>query len=1262
MTTHTSLTVRHIPDSDPPHFAVLRSDGHMSGPVEVPSAEKALVEGRPLDTLTTQLRWYLEEFLGYPFPPETEHAERVQAALRKWGETAFNALFNSFEAGQLFAQAVALGDRYLRLQIASNDPTVLAWPWEALYRPTSGPIAQHCQVERRVDVRAVLPPLGTLPQDRVNVLLVIARPYPDDVSYRAVSRRLVELADALPVSIHVLRPPTFDGLRKHLEKHRNHYHILHFDGHGAYRRDPAQSLGRNTLMGAKEGRLVFETVDGEPDLVEADRLSDLLREFALPAVVLNACQSASIDAEGTGPYASVAAALMKAGMRNVVAMAYSLYVSGAQQFLPEFYRRLFKTGRVSEAVRAGRQQMRAERERVCARGTYPLDDWIVPVLYQQEPFDFTFAEAVASKPTGEIRLPEEAKDDRNPYGFVGRDGPVLELERAMHRPPAGILITGLSGVGKTTLARGFLKWLKQTNGLGVGAIWFDFRDIRSAEFVLNRLGEAITREPSFATLGVKEKLDLVERAKDTPLRIVWDNFESARGILGTSRAGNLVDADTCLLRELLTRLRGDRMKVFITSRSSEDWLGLPNLGKPVALPGLDGEERWEFANTVVRDLALKLDRRDAAISELMKLLKGHPLTMRVVLSKLAILKADQITAAIKKNFSELVPSVKEDSEAELFATLQFATDSLPPAWQPLLVPLEMHEGYIEADSLEEMAKQVDSNLTRAMIDGFLGALATAGLVRRLGRGVYELHPLLTSYLRLRLGITAPQVQDAWVRAFAEVLAILAHALTDMPPHEQRVPFFVHEANFYNALATAERLCLNVHYCALLQSLALRAFYTHNLSQSATLYDRLQAHFISTGELERRVTPLHQLGVIAAARRDFGTAEKYYLEAIERSNDEEGTAQTYHQLGIVAAERRDFDTAETWYLKAAEVNERLMNEGELASAYHQLGILGQERREFDVAESWYRKSLSIREGREGVDPDGLAMAYHQLGSLAAQRREIDVAESWYRKSLSIAERVQNSSLIASTCHDLGNCAYRQRKYDDAQTWYLKSVAIKEGLNDEYGAALTYHQLGMIAHRRGDATGAIAWYHKTLEIAERRNDEHGAAKTYHQLGVIMGELRDFDKAEVWLRQCLEINERLKDEHGIAQVYHGLGIVAAERADLAAAERLFQQSLEIKSRIDDDHDTANTIQALGIVATKQREFALAWTRFLKALAVFTRMNDIESSQLALQDLARCYGDAPAHLRAELTALGRESGLTPELLRSIEESATQPPSLTES
>ncbi len=53
-------------------------------------------------------------------------------------------------------------------------------------------------------------------------------------------------------------------------------------------------------------------------------LSQLFREHRLPAVALNACQSDGIDDHATGAFASVAAALVRAGVRSGVAMTYSL--------------------------------------------------------------------------------------------------------------------------------------------------------------------------------------------------------------------------------------------------------------------------------------------------------------------------------------------------------------------------------------------------------------------------------------------------------------------------------------------------------------------------------------------------------------------------------------------------------------------------------------------------------------------------------------------------------------------------------------------------------------------------------------------------------------------------------------------------------------------------------------------------------------------------------------------------------------------------
>ena len=356
--------------------------------MKLPSPVGFPVQGRPNSDLMAELRWYLEIFLDHPFHPFTDRAERILAALRSWGTQAFDALLGHRSAGRLFEAATSEDYAQLQLEVVSDDPTILYWPWEALEDSEVGVLARTCQIQRRLaKVRDPHPLSENLPRDAINILLVTARPYEGDVRFRSISRPMIELIDneRLPANVTLLRPPTFDQLRSHLREHPEHYHILHFDGHGSYGQHSGTVDPHSLTLKGKEGQLIFENDQGKPDPQTATVLSELLREYKIPIVVLNACQSAMVDEAAEDAFASVAAGLQKSGVRSVVAMAYSLYVSGAQQFLPAFYRRLFESGSIADATRAGRQQAFAHQHRVCARGTFPLEDWLVPVLYEQAP-------------------------------------------------------------------------------------------------------------------------------------------------------------------------------------------------------------------------------------------------------------------------------------------------------------------------------------------------------------------------------------------------------------------------------------------------------------------------------------------------------------------------------------------------------------------------------------------------------------------------------------------------------------------------------------------------------------------------------------------------------------------------------------------------------------------------------------------------------------------------------------------------------------
>ena len=107
------LIIQHEGAGDPARFKVVRVRGANVNATpeaaEVAPPHGFPVEGRPDSDLMAELRWYLEQFLGYPFEPETDHAERVQKALRAWGGQAFSSLFGAGQGRDFYSDAVRYG-------------------------------------------------------------------------------------------------------------------------------------------------------------------------------------------------------------------------------------------------------------------------------------------------------------------------------------------------------------------------------------------------------------------------------------------------------------------------------------------------------------------------------------------------------------------------------------------------------------------------------------------------------------------------------------------------------------------------------------------------------------------------------------------------------------------------------------------------------------------------------------------------------------------------------------------------------------------------------------------------------------------------------------------------------------------------------------------------------------------------------------------------------------------------------------------------
>jgi len=1244
------------------------------------------------------IQWYLEEYLTYPWGEWRNRAKRVEEMMTHLGEELFRTVFSTEEIRVLYGH-VADDLPNTRIVIHANNPEGIALPWELLRDPTRGEygdLARLACTFVRSQPDLIFEPPSVQAVDTFNILMVISRPYrkvgnefkEDPVPFQSVARPLLELFRPHGDRIRhdILRPPTFEQLARVLNERQNFYHVLHFDGHGTFPQngDPARFYSRK----GEQGQLLFEDEDGKPRGVTGEELGGLLAGKGLPIVLLNSCQSGMTRPESL--YPSIGNQLLKAGTCGVVAMAYSVYVDTAVRFMARLYESLINGEELGRAAATAREELRAHPQRTSPIGEIELNDWVVPVLFESAPvrvmekgtgvhLDPNILEDKQEKAGAEIDCPEPPA-----FGFVGRDSVILELERALQTDTI-VLLEGMAGIGKTETAMGFARWRAETGALDGPIFFFKFEHYLPIAHVCDRMGQvfnAVIRQQlgqDWHLLKAEQRLQVVlSILKQVPCLMIWDNFEPVEGFpKGTKSAWK--PGEKKELRDFLRELRGGHTKVLITSRRDEPWLG--KIYRNVELGGLKLVEAQELAVRVLRNSGLNPAQIKALpeYNELLLYLRGNPLAIQVILPELKRKKPDELLDALQYGKAALSEEDPEQGrEHSLTASLTYRLDALDSTLRKRLGILGLFQGFVNAGVLTSMCLEIEG--TPELIRGLgqddwiriLDKAAEVGLLRRMGEGLYTVHPALPWFFYGLLREAFPNQEEWLIHTFSTVYGLCGYQLSELFKTNTQMAMFLlraEENNLKHALRLArqhkrwddvegilygldvlmrtrgrwvewERLITEVEsevtdargeplpgreslWRALLGHRSTIALQSRDFEKAESIHLRLKEQYEHMGDERNLSAAMHQLGIIAQERRQFDEAEGWYRKSLaieERIGYEHNQAATLHQLGRIADERRRFDEAEGFYRHSLAIKERIGDEHGQAQTLHQLGRIADERRKFDEAEQWYRRSLKIKE-RIG-DEHGQATTLHQLGVIAQERRQFDEAERWYRQSLAIMERIGDEHGQAITLHQLGMIAEERRQFDEAERWYLQSLAFEERIGDEHGQGQTMHQLGLIAQERGQFDESKRWYRKSLAIEERIGDEHGQATTIHQLGRIAQERRQFDEAERWYRQSLAIMERIGDEHGQAGTFHQLGRIAEERRQFDEAKGWYRKSLTINKCIGDDYGQATTLHQLGMIAEERGNIAEAIRFYENAEALFIRLNDPHRLSIVRESLKRVRG----------------------------------------
>jgi hypothetical protein len=255
--------------------------------------------------------------------------------------------------------------------------------------------------------------------------------------------------------VRILERGSVKAIRQALEQQR--YHVLYISCH------------------ARPGELALEDLDGREDRVSAKRFWEevLVRDRGVPLVLLAGCSTAlegkEKPDEGEEALPGFAKTLVEQGVPAVLAMQAPVTDPYATALAGAIFE-AFATGQEPEPLPAIAEARRAlERQRlqdISARA--PLPEWSTPALYAAiSPQRLLDPKA---KPEKLPAVPEPVLDPgvvvRMVGDFVGRRREErLALRDLKGRNGAGVVLHGIGGVGKSTLAANLMHDLAEDDWL-----------------------------------------------------------------------------------------------------------------------------------------------------------------------------------------------------------------------------------------------------------------------------------------------------------------------------------------------------------------------------------------------------------------------------------------------------------------------------------------------------------------------------------------------------------------------------------------------------------------------------------------------------------------------------------------------------------------------------------------------------------------------------------------------------------------------------
>lgn len=1153
-----------------------------------------------------ELRWYLEEYYIWPIGIFKERAEHIEARLPEWGRALYDAALAprvAVESLNAWQQAddderrfsVFVDDRLIEgssdeAQAAAGEAAaeLLGLPWELLHdgRAFLFHGKSPVRVRRRLPNRH--PQQIRLARLPIRILLVSPRPEDKRTSYldhRISARPLVEALESLGelAKLSILTPPTFPALEEALTKAAKAgepFDVVHFDGHGIY--DRRLGLGGFCFEDPNDVQLLERRA---MELVNAERMAGVIRDQRIPLVFLEACVTAKVEGDAM---ASVAAKLLVEGVTSVVAMSHTVLVETARRFVKAFYGEITRGRRVGAAMLAGQRELYDDsyRGKLMGAGELRLQDWFVPVLYQEEqdpqlvsrlpPEDVQQLQAVRRR-LSLGRLP-----DPQPHEFQGRSRELLALERLLAREPYAV-VRGRGGEGKTTLAVELARWLVRTRRFRRAA-FVSFEQYTDARGVLISLGQQLLPEGDKWHVAPDEGLNValqpVERAlRDRATIIVLDNLES----ILPDHTGELPPG-AAPLEELfgLCRLLLDASPATRIVFTTREPLPAPfdDRRREILLGALSRVDAVALVGKVMKQHGLTPRTDDLGadpqeVVELVEAVDRHARALVLLARELARTGVRATTENLRRLMEELHSRHPDDRENSLYASVELSLRRLPSETRELISVLGFFQGGAHVAVLGQMLDAEPETMK-----SLANQLIEVGLAESMGYGHLRLDPALPPYLLREMGAAEQEeVRGRWAVAMGQLTA------------------FLYEQQFKDIEAAAQLALLELPNLLVM----LSWMQEHAAPEVVVnLAERVEALFSRLGIQQAREQATRVRERAAQSLGDWSHA--HFLT--ESANVDRLLERGDIQAAYEAAQRlfnRSFEAGEEAYAGAGyDIAFSLLNYGRVlqrgGAAEYALVSLDEARVRFQALADAGNESAAQM----------VSVALSLNGNCLRSLGRFDEAASAFEESIRRAEKLGDKRQVAASKGNLGTVFVQQQRYSEALEIYQEAQRIFEAIGEPGAVASALHQIGMVYRQVGQHEQAEHAYRQALAINVQQQSTSGEASGLTELGNLYSSLNRLEEAVKCFRQAAAIYIRSKDQSREGVVRHNMAVTLMQMSRYDEARQELLRAIECNEPYGytaQPWKTWGLLQELELIDGRPEDAARAWHKAVETYIAYRR-----------------------------------------------------------